>query len=91
MGWVQNILGGVQADLRIWKNKVHRGRPVLCKADVHLAQFRQWAKQFYTNLLETSSLEQAFLQARKDLHARNADHPIWASPMLVIQSKREGT
>lgn len=39
---------GVQQDLRIWTHKVHRARPVLCGADETLAQFRQWARQFYS-------------------------------------------
>ena len=39
---------GVLQDLPIWRNKVHRARPVLCKADHHLAEFRRWARQFYT-------------------------------------------
>jgi hypothetical protein len=28
---------------------VHRARPVLCEGDVYLAEFRKWARQFYTN------------------------------------------
>jgi hypothetical protein len=32
----------------IWRNKVHRARPVLCEADVYLAEFRKWARQFYS-------------------------------------------
>jgi len=40
---------GVMQDLRIWSNKVHRARPVLCEADTYLAEFRQWVKQFYSS------------------------------------------
>ena len=39
---------GVQQDLPIWTNKVHRARPVLCEADGYLAEFRKWARQFYS-------------------------------------------
>jgi hypothetical protein len=47
--FMQGLTTGVQQDFPIWKNKVHRARPVLCEADVYLADFRKWARQFYTN------------------------------------------
>ena len=28
---------------------MHRARPVLCEADIYLAEFRQWARQFYSD------------------------------------------
>jgi hypothetical protein len=34
-------------DMRIWRNKIHRARPVLCEEDKYLAEFRRWARQFY--------------------------------------------
>ena len=34
--------------MAIWKNKVHRARPVLCEADTYLVEFRKWARQFYS-------------------------------------------
>lgn len=46
--WMTGLTKGVLEDLRIWKNKVHRARPVLCEADTYLAHFRQWTKQFYS-------------------------------------------
>jgi phenylpropionate dioxygenase-like ring-hydroxylating dioxygenase large terminal subunit len=46
--FVRALQEGVQQDLRIWTHKVHRARPVLCAADETLAQFRQWARQFYS-------------------------------------------
>jgi phenylpropionate dioxygenase-like ring-hydroxylating dioxygenase large terminal subunit len=46
--FVQGLSAGVLQDMRIWKNKVHRARPVLCEADAALAQFRQWARRFYS-------------------------------------------
>lgn len=46
--FVQHLQTGVMQDMRIWRNKVHRARPVLCEADVHLAAFRRWARQFYS-------------------------------------------
>jgi hypothetical protein len=47
--FMRGLTDGVQQDFAIWKNKVHRTRPVLCEADVYLAEFRKWARQFYTN------------------------------------------
>jgi len=46
--FIQDLSVGVRQDLRIWENKVHRARPVLCEADRYLAEFRQWARQFYS-------------------------------------------
>lgn len=50
--FIAAFTAGVRQDLPIWKHKVHRARPVLCKADVHLAQFRKWARQFYSDPVE---------------------------------------
>jgi len=47
--FMTGLTQGVQQDLPIWTNKVHRARPVLCEADTYLAEFRKWARQFYTN------------------------------------------
>jgi hypothetical protein len=46
--FVTGLTQGVKQDLRIWENKIHRARPVLCEADRHLAEFRRWARQFYS-------------------------------------------
>ena len=46
--FVQGLSNGVLQDLRIWTHKVHRAEPVLCEADGYLAQFRRWARQFYS-------------------------------------------
>ncbi len=45
--WMKALTDGVQQDMPIWRNKVHRARPVLCEADVYLGEFRKWARQFY--------------------------------------------
>ena len=47
--FMSGLTQGVQQDLPIWSNKVHRARPVLCEADGYLAEFRKWARQFYSN------------------------------------------
>ena len=47
--FMSGLTQGVQQDLPIWSNKVHRARPVLCEADGYLAEFRRWARQFYSN------------------------------------------
>jgi phenylpropionate dioxygenase-like ring-hydroxylating dioxygenase large terminal subunit len=46
--FIQGLSTGVMQDMRIWSNKVHRARPVLCEADTYLAEFRKWARQFYS-------------------------------------------
>ena len=46
--WFDAITKGVNNDMRIWANKVHRPDPVLCEGDKLLAEFRRWTKQFYT-------------------------------------------
>jgi phenylpropionate dioxygenase-like ring-hydroxylating dioxygenase large terminal subunit len=50
--WMKRLVEGVQQDMPIWRNKVHRARPVLCEADTFLAEFRQWARQFYSQPTE---------------------------------------
>ena len=46
--WMKAITEGVEADFRIWKNKIHRADPVFCEGDTFLAEFRSWVKQFYS-------------------------------------------
>lgn len=36
-----------EPDFRIWENKIHRARPMLCEEDGPIALFRTWAAQFY--------------------------------------------
>jgi nitrite reductase/ring-hydroxylating ferredoxin subunit len=47
--FMTSLVAGVQCDLPIWKNKVHRARPVLCEGDTYLADYRNWVKQFYSH------------------------------------------
>lgn len=37
----------VEQDIRIWENKRHLVRPLLCEKDGPIAQYRRWARQFY--------------------------------------------
>jgi CheY-like chemotaxis protein len=48
---------------------------------------REHAKTFYRCLFfgQENSLEHACLEAKKEMHARHSDDPIWASSVLVIQ------
>ena len=46
---------GVQQDMPVWENKIHRPDPVLCEADKELAEFRQWVKQFYSKPVTRSA------------------------------------
>jgi len=48
--FMKGLTEGVTQDLRIWRNKVHRARPLLCEADVDLAEFRRWVRQFYSGI-----------------------------------------
>lgn len=45
--FMKGMTEGVMQDLRIWRNKVHRARPVLCEADGSLSEYRRWVRQFY--------------------------------------------
>jgi 3-ketosteroid 9alpha-monooxygenase subunit A len=36
-----------EPDFRIWENKIHRARPLLCEEDGPIARFRRWAERFY--------------------------------------------
>jgi phenylpropionate dioxygenase-like ring-hydroxylating dioxygenase large terminal subunit len=44
---MNGIISGLDDDHPIWANKVHRHRPVFCKEDKTLVQFRKWVRQFY--------------------------------------------
>ena len=44
---MQGIISGLNDDFPIWANKVHKRRPVFCKADTTLVMFRKWVRQFY--------------------------------------------
>ena len=46
--FIEGMSSGVLQDVRIWENKIYRSDPVLCEADNHLAEFRRWTKQFYS-------------------------------------------
>ncbi len=47
--FMKNITAGIKQDLDIWKYKVHRANPVFCEGDHYLADYRKWARQFYTH------------------------------------------
>jgi nitrite reductase/ring-hydroxylating ferredoxin subunit len=49
--FIDGLSKGVLADMRIWENKIYRPNPVLCDGDLFLGKFRQWAKQFYSDVL----------------------------------------
>jgi phenylpropionate dioxygenase-like ring-hydroxylating dioxygenase large terminal subunit len=46
--FVAGLTQGVLQDMRIWSNKIHRAQPVFCEGDAPIAEFRRWAKQFYS-------------------------------------------
>ncbi len=41
------IIEGIQQDMPIWENKVHKRKPIFCREDQDLVLFRKWARQFY--------------------------------------------
>lgn len=47
--FIRRMTEGVLQDQKIWGNKVHRAKPVLCKGDKFLAEYRKWVRQFYTD------------------------------------------
>jgi phenylpropionate dioxygenase-like ring-hydroxylating dioxygenase large terminal subunit len=47
--FMKNVTDGIEQDFDIWKHKVHRASPVLCEGDGYLAEYRKWARQFYSN------------------------------------------
>ena len=38
----------VDQDIVIWTNKIHLAKPLLCEGDGPIAQYRKWARQFYS-------------------------------------------
>lgn len=38
---------GVEGDIPIWSNKIHRARPLLCDGDGPILRFRRYFEQFY--------------------------------------------
>lgn len=57
--FMKNLTRGIDQDLDIWKHKVHRTSPVFCEGDDYLAQFRKWARQFYTHPLGDARQQEA--------------------------------
>jgi len=53
--FMHGLLKGVEQDMPIWGNKVHRARPVLCEGDTYLGEYRKWARQFYCNPVQEES------------------------------------
>jgi len=52
--FIENMSAGVNQDMRIWENKIHRLNPVLCEEDKFLGEFRRWTRQFYSNPATTN-------------------------------------
>ena len=40
---------GLEADIRIWRNKIHLREPLLCDGDGAIMQFRKYFEQFYVD------------------------------------------
>jgi hypothetical protein len=38
---------GVEGDIPIWQNKIHRAQPYLCDGDGPILRFRRYFEQFY--------------------------------------------
>ena len=50
---------GVEGDIPIWHNKIHRARPYLCDGDGPILRFRRYFEQFYTDGPDGSRLVEA--------------------------------
>jgi hypothetical protein len=46
--FVDGLINAVQPDIPIWENKIYRSAPLLCDGDGPIAEFRSWARQFYS-------------------------------------------
>ena len=51
---MKGIISGLDDDYPIWANKVHKHRPLFCKADETLVTFRKWVRQFYIDQSESA-------------------------------------
>lgn len=54
--FMHRLMEGVEQDQRIWRNKVHRVRPLFCKADTFLIEYRKWVRQFYEDVPQERTL-----------------------------------
>ncbi|MFK8019730.1 MAG: Rieske 2Fe-2S domain-containing protein [Pseudomonadales bacterium] len=46
---MRGIKAGIFDDMHIWEHKIYREKPLFCKADTTLVQFRKWVRQFYVD------------------------------------------
>lgn len=46
---MRGIKDGIFDDMDIWKHKIYREKPLFCKGDSTLVQFRKWVRQFYVD------------------------------------------
>ncbi|TXS96100.1 Rieske 2Fe-2S domain-containing protein [Parahaliea maris] len=49
---MNGIIEGLSQDYPIWSNKVHKRKPVFCRGDGPLVQYRKWVRQFYVDVRE---------------------------------------
>ena len=58
---IENTCGqkGVEGDIPIWHNKIHRARPYLCDGDGPILRFRRYFEQFYADGPDGSRLVEA--------------------------------
>ena len=48
--FMNEFMRQLQQDAPIWANKVYTERPMLCDGDGPIAQYRKWARQFYSEV-----------------------------------------
>jgi hypothetical protein len=46
--FIDGLIAAVQPDIPIWEHKLYRPRPLLCDGDGPIAEFRSWARHFYS-------------------------------------------
>jgi len=44
---MRGIKEGIGQDMPIWRHKVYHAKPVFCRGDTPLVNFRKWVRQFY--------------------------------------------
>jgi 3-ketosteroid 9alpha-monooxygenase subunit A len=52
---IADIEKQMREDTPIWENKIYHERPLLCDGDGPIAQYRRWARQFYSGLDEPAA------------------------------------
>ncbi|MBH8561914.1 aromatic ring-hydroxylating dioxygenase subunit alpha [Nostoc sp. CENA67] len=50
----KEVVSNIEQDIPIWENKLYRPQPLLCDRDGPIMQYRQWVRQFYSDMSATT-------------------------------------